>query len=64
MNAHIADTVTAILTQANLGEEFRKDFEKAVAAVYAAGETSKATHYHSAPLTDAEIALVRAKLLA
>lgn len=64
MNPTVADTVTKLLDQAGLDDRFRADFTKAVQAVFDAGAASNATVYQSAPLTDAEIALARAKLKA
>lgn len=53
----VVDAVSRIMTQAKLPEEFRKDFEKEVAAVYAAGLETDLVK--SAPLSDAEIAAFR-----
>ena len=64
MNAHVKDTVSRLLTQAKLDDRFRADFEKEVSAVYVAGAASTQTIVKSAPLTDAEIALLRDNLRA
>jgi hypothetical protein len=58
--AIVVDTVSAILTQAKLGDQFRADFEKSVAAVYAAGVATSQTVVKSEPLTAEEIAAFRA----
>jgi hypothetical protein len=62
MKTIVSDTVTNIIQQAGLDERFRADFEKSVAAVYAAGVESAATVVKSVPLTDAEIAAFRDSL--
>lgn len=64
MNATVKDTVSRLLTQAKLDDRFRADFEKEVAAVHAAGAAETQTIVKSAPLTDAEIALIRDHLRA
>ena len=63
-NTTVADTVSKILDQAGLDDRFRSDFTKLVEAVWDAGAASSAVVYKSAPLTDAEIAALRAKLQA
>ena len=63
-NTTVADTVSKILDQAGLDDRFRADFTKLVEAVWDAAAATSATVYKSAPLTDAEIAAVRAKLQA
>jgi hypothetical protein len=63
-NTTVADTVSAILDQAGLDDRFRADFTRLVASVWDAGAASSAVVYKSVPLTDAEIAAVRAKLQA
>jgi hypothetical protein len=55
----VVDAVSSILTQANLGEEFRADFEKRVGDAYAAGAASTEASIKSVPATDAEIAAFR-----
>lgn len=60
----IADTVTALLDQAGLDGRFTADFTRLVTAVYEAGAAESATVYQSAPLTAAEIALIRDTLKA
>jgi len=60
----INDTVTTLLRSVRADEKFRDDFTKAISLVYGAGETSAAPKYTSVALTDAEIALVRASLVA
>jgi len=64
MNPIVADTVTQLLSLARLDDAFRADFAKAVQADYDAGHAANATVYESVPLTDAEIAALRAKLKA
>lgn len=60
----VTDTVNKLLDQAGLDERFRADFSKAVAAAYDAGQKAGGTFVTSAPLSDAEIALLRAQLKA
>ena len=62
-NQLITDTTTALLTQANIGDDFRADFAKAIAAVFDAGAATATTKVISSPLSDAEIAAFRASLL-
>lgn len=60
----IADTVNSLLDQAGLDDRFRADYTKRVTAVWDAAAASAAPVYRSVPLTDAEIAALRAKLQA
>ena len=62
--AIVADTTAAVIRQTKLDERFHADLAAAFATVYAAGAASSATVTNSVPLTDAEIAVVRASLLA
>ena len=60
----VTETVNKLLDQAGIGENFRADFSKAVGAAYDAGQKAGGMFVTSAPLTDAEIALLRSQLKA
>lgn len=54
-HAQVVDTVSQILVQGKLGEEFRADFEKLVGTVRDAALTEVTTVVKSTPLTCSEI---------
>ena len=61
-NQIVQDSVKAVCDQTGLDSRYVNDLAKLFSAAFDAGAASSSVVYKSAALTDAEIALLRAKL--